>query len=606
MKKTLLLLSILLSLECFSQLSVSAGTPLYVKNQVLFVGGNINLNADATLFLRNNSQLLQGTTGLSANTGTGILSVYQEGTADNFDYNYWCSPVGTTAVSTGNSNFGISLLYQPVTATLSNTAVLLPIGSYNGAANPLTIASHWIYKLTTANSYSQWQQVGTATTIAPGEGFTMKGTSGSDSTDPEGTGIVNNPGTGAQRYDFRGKPNNGNITVSVGSDNAATLTGNPYPSALDLNAFLLDPDNNAATGIAYFWQQDKTVDSHYLSAYRGGYAAYSPVSLGSNGIYTAAAFRSYNSDGTLNNNPPTGTSAIVARKYLPIGQGFLINGNSNGLVTFRNAHRVFVKEQNALSQFEKPAGNLSAKNALDPVTAKSTVPPEVIPYFKLNVILNNEFTRQLALAFLPQATDGVDRGIDAKNMDDDLPNDVSFLIEQENYVIEGVNFDASKKIPLSVKAAQAATVKFYISETIDFDQSQPVFLYDALDQSYHDIRNGQHEVSLLPGTFDDRFKIAFTKGTLGTNTPQKNRFFIIQDNRNQVLKALNPDQESIASFTLYDMLGRVVLSKHNLEAEELLFSTAAVSSGVYIAVFTTAGDTKMTQKIIVTNSGSQP
>lgn len=603
MKKTLLLLSILFSFKGFSQIYVGANTPLYVKSQVLYVGQNINLAANSNLYLRNNSQLVQGTTGTSQNTGTGIVSVYQEGTADNFDYNYWCSPVGNTVTSTGNNNFGITLLNQPTTAIASTAATILPIGSYNGTANPLRIASHWVYKLTNANNYSQWVQVGTSTTIAPGEGFTMKGTSGSDSTDPEGNGIVNNPGTGAQRYDFRGKPNDGNITVTVGSNDAATLTGNPYPSALHLNAFLLDPTNTAATGIAYFWQQDKSVNSHNLSAYRGGYAAYAPISLGSNGIYTAATFKSYNSDGTVNNIPPTGTSPAVARKYLPIGQGFLINGASNGVVTFRNSHRIFYAEDNNLSQFEKPAKKPTAKTTNDNYLPPP--PPPSISHFKLNTIINNEFTRQLALVFVSEATDGVDRGIDAKNMDGDLPNDISFWIEKGDYVIQGLCFDLSKKIPLSAKAAATTKFKFYISETVDFDSEQPIYIYDALDMSYHNIRSTPYEAVVAAGKFTERFKISFTNGTLGTIDVVKSNFLISQDNKNEILKATNPNNEIMKSFVLYDILGRAVISKNNLGAEQYFsFSTSGLSSGVYIATFVTADGAKITQKIIISNSGS--
>jgi len=600
MKNTLLILSVLISFQGFSQLSIGAGTPVYVKRQVLYVGQNINLASNSNLYLRNNSQLVQGTTGLSTNTGTGIVSVYQEGTSDNFDYNYWCSPVGSNTASTGNTNFGITLLYQPTTSTASSAAAILPIGSYNGSANPLTIASHWIYKLTNANNYSQWTQVGSTASIAPGEGFTMKGTSGSDSADPEGTGIVNNPGTGAQRYDFRGKPNDGNIVVTVGANDAATLTGNPYPSALNLNAFLLDPTNTAITGIAYFWQQDKNVNSHYLSAYRGGYAAYSPISLPSNGIYTAATFKSYNSDGTVNSNPPTGTSSAVARKYLPIGQGFLINGNTNGLVTFKNSHRLFYLEGGSLSQFEKPA----KKSKDNRNTEKLSAATSTVSYFKINTIINNEFTRQLALAFVSEATDGVDRGIDAKNRDEDLPNDVSFWIENGNYVIEGVKYDLSKKIPLSIKATTNATFKFYISEIVDFDASQPIYIYDSLDMSYHDIRNTAYEVSVVPGIYTERFKISFTNQALGTNDEIKTNFIINQDNKNQVLKVMNPNNETLRSFVLYDILGRAVLSKSDLGADHnFVFSTAGLSSGVYVVTFLSTDNSKITQKIIISNSG---
>ncbi|WP_264554349.1 T9SS type A sorting domain-containing protein [Flavobacterium sp. N503310] len=370
-----------------------------------------------------------------------------------------------------------------------------------------------------------------------------------------------------------------------------------------MNAFLLDPDNTASTAIAYFWQQDKTVNSHYLSAYKGGYAAYSPISLESSGIYTAAAFRSYNSDGTLNNNPPTGTSAALPRKYLPIGQGFIINGNTSGTVTFRNSHRIFYMEDNSGSQFGKPSKKQNAKNEYIPYEGPP-VPPSPIPYFKLNTIINNEFTRQLAFAFVSGATEGADRGIDAKNMDEDLPNDVSFWIENENYVIQGVNFDLSKKIPLSVKAATPTTFNFRISEIVDFDDEQAIYIYDALDDSYHNIKNIPYEVTLAPGSYTERFKLSFMGQTLETDEQIKAGFYIFQDNTNAVVKAVNANNEIMESFALYDILGRAVIFKENLGAQPAYsFSTSALSSGVYIAVFLRDGNTVITQKVIITNSG---
>lgn len=600
MKKKICFFFTMISMQGFAQIYIGANTPVYVKNQVLYVTQNINLDANSNLYLRNNSQLVQGTTGSSTNTGTGIVSVYQEGTSDNFEYNYWCSPVGSPTIATGNTNFGITLLNQPTSSTAAVPATILPLSNYNGTANPLAISSYWIYKLTNANNYSQWVQVADATTIAAGEGFTMKGTSGTDTTDPEGTGVVNNPGAAAtaQRYDFRGKPNDGTINVTVGSGNAATLTGNPYPSALDLNAFLMDPANSACTRIAYFWEQDKSANSHYLSAYRGGYGTYSPGTLGSNGIYVAATFNSYKSDGTLNT---TGTSSglVIERKYSPIGQGFLINGASNGTVSFKNAHRVFYKEGSPLSQFAKSSPNkTSAEKEKEEVT--------IISHFKLNTIINNEFTRQLALAFMPEATDGIDPGIDAINMDQSLPNDVSFWLDNGNYVIQGVNFELTKRIPLAVKATTNTTLKFYIPEVINFDPSQKIYMYDELDLSYHDIKTGTYEVTLAPGTYKDRFKIAFTNVTLGLSEEVKNNFFINQDNTNSVLNALNPDNIVFKSFVLYDLLGRAVLTKNNLKGEQNYnFSTSGLSSGIYIATFVTADNEKIAQKVVISNVGKQ-
>ncbi|MEA9415827.1 T9SS type A sorting domain-containing protein [Flavobacterium sp. PL02] len=594
MKKIILLVILLFSLNSFSQIYFGTNTAMYVKNELLYVKQDINLQSNSILYLRNRSQLVQGTTSTSLNSGTGIVSVYQEGTSDNFDYNYWCSPIGSTA-ATGNGNFGITMLNRPLSATTAEVAIVLPLATKDGISNPLSIAARWIYKLINANSYSQWIYIGGASTIASGEGFTMKGTGGTDNLDAESNGVQNNPGgIGAQRYDFRGRPNDGNITVSLGLNNA-TLSGNPYPSALHLNAFLLDTDNTAGTGIAYFWEQNKAVNSHFIADYRAGYGSYSPISLGSNGVYVPATFNSYNDDGSLNT---TGTSSglVIARKYSPIGQGFILNGRITGTVTLKNSHRAYYKEGNPLTQFERPAKNKASKIS------------ESIPntsYFKLNAILNNQFTRQLALAFLPEATDGVDYGIDALNMDASLPNDVSFLLEDKNYVIQGVNFEETKKIPLAVKATNNTTIKFYVPEVINFDLSQSIYIHDALDDSYHDIKNNVYEVAVPKGTYSDRFKITFIdEKKLNTKDLTKPTFTINQNNTDQKLMISNTTQVDIKSVIVYDMLGRIILSKEILgNNQHYYFSTSGLSSGIYIVELLTVDTLKTTQKVIISNSG---
>jgi hypothetical protein len=597
MKKKILLILMIATTKCFSQIYFAPSAYMYVKSEVLYVEKDINLDAASNLYLRNNAQLVQGTTGTSANTGTGTLSVYQEGTTNNYSYNYWCAPVGST-VPADNGKFGITMLGRPTSATAFTQATILPITNSDGTASPLAIASKWIYKLSTATTYSQWVLVGNTTILAPGEGFSMKGTSGTDTTDPEGTGVTNNPGS-AQRYDFRGRPNDGNITIALAA-NSSTLTGNPYPSALHLNEFLFDSENTATGGAAYFWVQDKTVNSHTLINYRGGYDSYAPMTRTSQGVYTAATFSSYNGDGSI--NPGGSTSSLsINRRYLPIGQGFVINATATGTATFKNIHRIFMKEAPGSSQFERPASK-DKDNKKEESTEDT---PEEVSHFKLNTIINNQFTRQLALAFVPEATDGIDYGMDALNMDDDLPNDITFWLENGSYVIQGVNFDENKKIALTAKAATNTTFKFFIPEVINFDPTQKIYIYDALDDSYHDIKNGTYEVALTPGIYNDRFKIAFRDATtLGIADKTAKLFFVSQDNVNKNLKASNPNNLALKSFKLYDVLGKTVLSKKDLGTDEnYIFSTSGLSSGVYITEFLTNDNERFTEKIIISNSG---
>ena len=334
------------SIQSYAQLSVSSGSYIYVNDQYVTVTQEVNLASNANIYLRNESQLLQKSVASSANTGLGSLSAFQEGTSNNFGYNYWCSPVGEPSASVGNSNFGITLLKRP-TGLISFGGETITTGQNGSTTNTaLNISSRWIYTLTTANQYSSWNPKGSATTIGAGQGFTMKGVSGTDNTTV--LSVQNNPGNN-QRYDFRGKPNDGTIFIPVGNSVAggtgyteSTLTGNPYPSAINLNWFLLEnsgyivdyvtgtytlSNTPIINGTAYFWEHQKPATSHVLTSYVGGYGTYVPnnPSANSPGTYTSATWDTFNSDGSPNTTG--GSSGLnYKRMFSPVGQGFVIKG----------------------------------------------------------------------------------------------------------------------------------------------------------------------------------------------------------------------------------------------------------------------------------------
>jgi hypothetical protein len=594
MKNLILLIIGLLSNSVTAQLYVSNNSYFYNKGTVVYVEGNVELNgSNSTFYLRNEGQLVQGTAGSSTNKGLGKLSVYQEGSVNNFSYNYWCSPVGNASSASGNEDFGITMLNVPTTSTTSTPATMITSDS-DGQTNPgyLGISTYWIWKFLSSLTYAQWVQSGASTDISAGQGFTMKGSAGADATNV-GEAAVNNPGS-AQRYDFRGKPNDGAITVNVGANNF-TLTGNPYPSALHVNAFLLDAANSACTGVAYYWEQNKAVNSHMILAYQGGYGTYSPVSLGSNGIYVPATFNTYNIDGTLN---AVGVSSglTIERKYAPIGQGFMVKGSSSGSVTLKNSYRVFAKEGN-YSQFEKNA-TLIASKAAGPSTEGDI---EAIPQIRLNTTINNQYTTQLALAFIPESTDQVDRGIDALSpVEENVPNDVYFVLNDDRYVIQGLPFSVDKRIPLGITSAEGGTFTFDASTVLNFDESQPVYLYDAEDGIYHDIKNDSFEITLPAGVTTTRFEITFKNTSLSSAISAGSEFTIFQNNQSHLLTVSNPKLLDIASIALFDLNGKLLLNRTNLQVTEYYsFSTNGLSDSVYLVQVTTKDNHKVNQKVMI-------
>lgn len=593
MKKIASLITVFLSLNAFSQLYITGSSNyIYAKGEVMYVKQDINLQTGTNFYLRNEAQLVQGTTSTSANKGDGKVSVFQEGTVNNYAFNFWCSPVGNASSTTGNEGFGITMLGRPTTAIATTAAATT--GSYNGISNPLTISTSWIYKFLSSANYSDWVAVGTASTINAGEGFTMKGTSGTDNVIVEGNTVQNNPGS-AQRYNFSGKPNDGNITVNVAAGKF-TLTGNPYPSALHVNAFLLDAANSAAQATAYYWEQDKTVNSHVLTSYKGGYGTYVPVSLVSAGVYTPATFNTYNGDGSINTTGSTSsTNASIQRKYAPIGQGFMIKGTTTGTITIKNSHRVYYKESTTANSYFAKSGNVTSTSDAEP--------PAAVPHIRINVSFNNEFTRQLALILIPEATDGVDNGIDGLSPNEEtLPADIYFYLDDHRYVIEGVAFDVTKRIPLGIKATADTGFNFSILETVNFNESQDVYIYDRLDGTYHNIKQGNYEVALTAGTYNDRFEITFQNSPLGITEPIADSVFVVQNNNSKMLIISNPAALDLKTVTLYDISGRQIFSKQDLEAQpSYQYPTSHLSDGVYIVSIVTKDNQAFTKKVVISN-----
>ncbi|QBN17869.1 T9SS type A sorting domain-containing protein [Flavobacterium nackdongense] len=620
MKKVIILGSLLISATIFGQLYIGGSSYIFNKGSMIYTKGNLELNGSSSNFyLRNEGHFLQGASGTSTNRGSGKLSVFQEGTVNNFAYNYWCSPVGIASSSAGNEPFGISLLYRPTTniASTASTAT----SSLNGStsSSTLDISSYWIHRFVVKDTYAEWDRCAAGTILNPGEGFTMKGTSGTDATNV-GETATNNPGS-RQRYDFRGKPNDGNISILVAPDQF-TLTGNPYPSALDLSLFLSNETNS--TGIAYFWEQDKSVNSHYLADYKGGYGAFSPVGqldpvTGfplTAGVYVPAVFYSYDgagNEGNVFSNP----NVNYQRRYCPVGQGFMISGSgsSPSTVTMRNSYRISVKEgtlgDTGSSYFEKkgPAsiGRIPSPIAIEKIYSVAgndyaKVSAKQVPQIRFNALLNNRGIRQLALVFVDHATDGVDHAMDAASPND-APEEVYFVLNDSSFVIDARPFSRDKKIPIGFSNEQKANFKITVKEMMNFDQVDDVYLHDKISNEYHDIKNSFFELNLPAGKNNTQYEIVFQSATtLGLEKSFASDLVVLQDNASKNLIIENPKQKELNSYIIYDVVGKRITTNTQLGNKlKYMHSTANLPDGIYILKVMTADRREQGVKFIVKN-----
>ncbi|NQX78250.1 T9SS type A sorting domain-containing protein [Gilvibacter sp.] len=593
--------------SAIAQLSVrpnptsSTDSYIYVNDQVLYVDDEINLTlntndptTEASIYLRGNSQLIQGNTGAGANSGTGLLSVYQQGFADRYEYNFWASPVGSASGAAGNEYFGIRKFHEVVDITDSDQA--LRTAGFNGTSSPLTISTRWIWKYTAGTTYSDWVYVGQNTTVGPGQGFTMKGVD-------VGADLASTP---QQEYDFRGKPNSGNITNAVLEDQL-TLIGNPYPSAVDLQEFFDgNPDVDAQ---AFYWEQDHAVNSHYLNAYQGGYAVWTADGT-ADGFYQPAIFLSYAGDGS--SGPPTGTSgtALIERRYAPIGQGFMVRGAANGSVTMRDEYREYVVEGAAtFSEFKSGSSSSATAMDIDDEAEEDTDPESQRerPFVRLTAFVNDNFASPVALLFYEKATFGEDRGMDAKSPRD-FENDIYWSIADDpdnEYIIQTVPFQKDAMIPLAFKVGETSTFRLYVTERVAFNKD--MYLFDAVNNTYQELNKEYYtEVNdLAPGIYEDRFFVTFMKAenpATAATAAVEAKVQVFQNNSSKQVEILNDELLVLETATLYDINGRTLWTRSDLgDDARYSYPTGLLADGIYILRIQTKDGAIKTEKLRVLN-----
>jgi len=484
MKKITLSLIALLGIPTLmlaQDLYVSPSSYMFVQDEVVFVNDDIQLEAtDSNIYLREGAQLVQNTD--SKNSDIGELSVYQEQTTGVYEYNYWCSPVGVADASmTSNMNFDITNLHKPTSPALSSdvtTATYGTTGSYQSTAT--AIAKYWLWQMQSGGGYANWSHVTDTGNVATGFGFTMKGSPTANNT-----------------IDFRGRPNNGTLTIPCSfsgtdsdpnsglDDQVETLTGNPYPSAMDLKRFLMHPTNKPLldSGI-YFWEQ-KAVGSHYLASYEGGYAVYTPGAIvpdgdynnplhgnwADNGTYANVAFSAYNNAGNQMGNSG-GSSADYKnnneRRYAAIGQGFMIRSLDNGGAAaggnaiIENSMRLYFKEDSTTggngSIFGRTSSSTEAKamshNGLDYQELVNN--PNAIPEIRIHTKINDTYYRENVLAFRNNTNLSYNKFCDGRNPLV-LGSDTYFIADDKKLVIKSIEYDIDTRLPFGLNADMTQT-----------------------------------------------------------------------------------------------------------------------------------------------------
>lgn len=530
---------------------------LHVANALNFKSGDLRLIGE--------SQLIQEHSGVNNNTVvSGKLLRDQQGTVSPFQYDYWSSPVnngGTFSFSGGKYDGTDSAinLFNP-------TPILFNSGfPYNGlpsatdvggnVTTALTINTRWLYKYVRGSgNYAEWITLNSSSTLYPGEGYTMKGANGA---------------TTNQNYVFYGAPNNGDYQFDI-TNGESILLGNPYPSALDAEAFL--NDNLTVVEALYFWV-DGGSTSHALSDYLGGYAVRN---------LTGGAVPSIASP--LISGVGSSGSVSAPSQYVPIGKGFFLEAIGSGTINFNNSQRIFKNE------FSRNAAEMERTNNTDNTSNK---------YVRIGYEDPEGFHRQLLLGFLPNSSADLsyNTGYDAVQLMT-REDDVFFVIDNnaiKRYTIQGVNgFSESMEFPIGLMISETGMHQLMLDSAENFTDT--IYLKDNVLNTTHNLTESNFEINLPAGDYLNRYSLVFQPSeTLATTTSELDKTSVFYNGLNQIVVS-NSTKLELQAIDVYNVMGQHIISiTENLTNQNKILVPFNQSNGVYLVVLKTNNAQKSTK-----------
>ena len=559
----------------------------------LKLNGTIDLVGESQLVQKRYfpSQFIESTLDV---TSTGYLERDQQGKRNSFNYNYWSSPVSNIQGIINNTTHSPASVLKDGTLSSTPKTITFGDGAYfaDGAlSSPILTSNRWIWSYnsqtlesnTEWQDYYQWNYVGNSGLIKTGEGFTMKGTGGTASIDT------------TQNYVFIGKPNNGDIALPLPYDQTY-LVGNPYPSALDADEFILDnlagrAGVNVFNGALYFWDHFGLSNNHYLAEYEGGYATYTLI-----GGVKAIATSSLTAGGT-------GTK--VPQRYVPVGQGFFVDAYldpalsgttaivSGGTLNFKNSQRAFMRESTPNSVFLKKRETTKTNGAIKP---------------KIRLGFDSPIGahRQLLIGVDPNTSNNYDLGYDAP-MFDTNENDIYWKINESQFVIQGVpDFNTDRTIPLGMVIANEGELSLKIDELENFPSGKAVYLHDAVTGQYHDLKNSTFKTVLAAGNYDNRFSLTFESKTTETflevteSNSNDGIIVLFSNNYNMLIIRNNELDSTVNTVSLFNILGQHITNwdVEDKEQTNIQIPIKNMPSGIYIVkVKTSKGESS--KKIVI-------
>ncbi|WP_165698032.1 T9SS sorting signal type C domain-containing protein [Flavobacterium nackdongense] len=374
-------------------------------------------------------------------------------------------------------------------------------------------------------------------------------------------------------HQFVGVPNNGTFTVPLltpPGDIGLSLIGNPYPSALNAEDFItenlydatLNP-TNTLNGTYYIWTHntrltgnDFTGDDYFTCNISGptGFANF----------------------GTGNNTLPTG--------FIASGQGFFVENEIAGNLKFNNSMRETKNNANFYkTKNSKRSADLERHRIWINITDSALTTGN-----------------QTMVGYIEGATNNYEFGFDSYLFDDTKPLLIYSMLGTDTMAIQGraLPFSNSDTVPIGYYTKIADNVTIAIN-SVDglFLDNQDIFLEDKVLNVIHDLKSDPYIFASAAGTFNNRFVLRYTDGTLGNKDFKAESNKVVVSIKNKQIK-INSFGDTIDKVTIFDLLGRQIYQKNKVNSNELSITNVASSSQTFLVKTTLQNGQIVTEKIV--------
>jgi hypothetical protein len=401
---------------------------------------------------------------------------------------------------------------------------------------------------------------------------------------PEGTNAPPSP-LSTYPASFIGVPFNGAFTIPGIIQDRSYLLGNPYPSALDADKFLL-ANSSVLDGTLYFWTHTTNIGIGVSNPGSGVYAYssddYATYNL-TGGVGTGIGTGNFigNSEQTI--NKPTGKIAA--------GQAFFTSSQLNPtgtVIVFNNRMRLDASgDVMNNGQFFKIKNDTKKTNTIE----KHRV--------WLNLTNKQGAFKQMLVGYLTGATNEYDSSFDGPSYNGNEFIDFYSISDGAFLAIQGraLPFDENDSVPLGYSSAIEGDFSISIDEVDGLLVGQSIYLEDKLNNTIHNLTKEAYTFETSKGTFDDRFVLRYTDKTLGTGDFDTTNTQVLVSVKNKQIK-INSSVESIDKVLIFDILGKQIFSKINVGTTELVIPNLGSSEQVLIVKTLLQNGQTVTTKLI--------